>query len=149
MCEGTARDGSRPLLRFAGEPGEDRTLDRWIKSHKLLCSLECSDQPEGFGANWLCFADRVFEYPSLGYIIPISHTRYMAEEDSRRLLFCQRLVEARRWADMTQVQVARALGKHQSFISKCENGERRVDAFELAAFSRLYRKPMAWFVSED
>ena len=50
---------------------------------------------------------------------------------------------------MPQVQVARALGKHQSFISKCEHGERRVDAFELAAFSRLYRKPMAWFVGEE
>ena len=50
---------------------------------------------------------------------------------------------------MPQVQVARALGKHQSFISKCENGERRVDAFALAAFSRLYRKPMAWFVGEE
>ena len=73
----------------------------------------------------------------------------MAQEDSRRLLFCQRLVEARRAANMTQVQVAGALGKHQSFVSKCENGERRVDALELAAFSRLYRKPMAWFVGEE
>ncbi len=73
----------------------------------------------------------------------------MADEDSRRFLFCQRLVEARRSAGMTQVQVARTLGKHQSFVSKCENGERRVEAFELAAFSRLYRKPMAWFVGEE
>jgi len=30
-------------------------------------------------------------------------------------------------AGMTQVQVAAALGRPQSFVAKCESGERRVD----------------------
>jgi hypothetical protein len=47
---------------------------------------------------------------------------------------------------LTQVQVALALGKPQSFVSKCENGERRVDILELADFAQLYRKPLDFFI---
>ena len=72
----------------------------------------------------------------------------MPDEDSR-LLLLRRLGDARRSAGMTQVQVSAALGKHQSFVSKCENGERRVDAIELAAFAGLYQRPIAWFVGEE
>jgi len=45
------------------------------------------------------------------------------------------------------VQVARKLRRPQSFVSKCESGERRVDVVELAEFARLYRKPLSFFVS--
>jgi len=45
------------------------------------------------------------------------------------------------------VKVARKLGRQQSFVSKCESGERRVDVVELAEFARLYRKPLSFFVS--
>ena len=73
----------------------------------------------------------------------------MTQDDFRRMLLLSRLVEARREAGMTQVQVAAAFGKHQSFVSKCENGERRVDALELAAFARVYRRPLGWFLGEE
>jgi transcriptional regulator with XRE-family HTH domain len=48
------------------------------------------------------------------------------------------LKESRRGAGLTQLEAARLLGKPQSFISKCESGERRVDVVELIAFCRIY-----------
>jgi transcriptional regulator with XRE-family HTH domain len=40
------------------------------------------------------------------------------------------LVEARKNAGVTQEDVAERLNRHQSFVSKYENGERRVDLIE-------------------
>ncbi len=48
-------------------------------------------------------------------------------------------------AGLTQVDVAQSLGKPQSFISKCESGERRVDFVELIDFAQLYDKPLDYF----
>jgi transcriptional regulator with XRE-family HTH domain len=48
------------------------------------------------------------------------------------------LRHAREEADLTQVEVARALGRHQSFVSKIESGERRIDPIELLRFAELY-----------
>jgi transcriptional regulator with XRE-family HTH domain len=64
----------------------------------------------------------------------------------RRLL--ARLREARRHAGLSQVEVARALGRPQSFVSKCETGERRIDVIELWEFACLYDKPLGFFVGE-
>jgi len=60
--------------------------------------------------------------------------------------FLERLKQARKEKGLTQAGVANALGKHQSYVTKCENGERRVDIIELAEFARLYGKPLDYFV---
>ncbi len=60
----------------------------------------------------------------------------------------ERLLAARREARLTQVQVAAVFGKPQSFVSKCESGERRIDVVELGEFANLYRKPLNFFVGE-
>jgi transcriptional regulator with XRE-family HTH domain len=60
--------------------------------------------------------------------------------------FLRRLKRARNEAHMTQAEAARILRRPQSFVSKCESGERRVDAVELSEFARLYRKPLSFFV---
>lgn len=62
--------------------------------------------------------------------------------------FLLRLRAARKESGLTQVQAAKRLRKHQSFVSKSESGERRVDAVEFAEFARLYRKPLEFFVGE-
>ena len=62
--------------------------------------------------------------------------------------FLQRLRAARKEAGLTQALVAKRLGRPQSFVAKCESGERRVDAVELAAFARAYRKPLSYFLEE-
>jgi ribosome-binding protein aMBF1 (putative translation factor) len=61
--------------------------------------------------------------------------------------FLSRLKNARVEAGMTQVAVARQLARPQSFVSKCESGERRVDVVELQEFARLYSKPLSFFIS--
>jgi transcriptional regulator with XRE-family HTH domain len=59
--------------------------------------------------------------------------------------FLARLVEARREAGLTQVEVADRLGKARSFVSKCELGERRVDFVELQQLAKLYKKDLSFF----
>jgi transcriptional regulator with XRE-family HTH domain len=48
---------------------------------------------------------------------------------------------------MTQAEVAVELGKPQSFVSKCESGERRVDIIELSDFAKIYGKSIDFFLS--
>jgi transcriptional regulator with XRE-family HTH domain len=60
--------------------------------------------------------------------------------------FLKRLKRARKVAGLTQVEVARALGKHQSYVTRCETGERRVDVIELVAFAELYGRSLRYFV---
>jgi transcriptional regulator with XRE-family HTH domain len=49
-------------------------------------------------------------------------------------LFLHHLRETRNKAGLTQEQLADILGQTQSFISKVERGERRLDVVELRAF---------------
>lgn len=60
--------------------------------------------------------------------------------------FLKRLRAARDEAELTQVQVAKALDRPQSYVSKSESGERRIDVVELDEFARLYRKPLTYFL---
>lgn len=62
--------------------------------------------------------------------------------------FLERLKKARKEAGLTQAEVAERLDRPQSFVAKCESGERRVDVVELVRFSGLYGKPLQYFVSE-
>ena len=67
-------------------------------------------------------------------------------QTARYRAFLRRLRAARREAGLTQVAVARRLGKPQSFVSKCESGERRVDVVELDAFARVYGRRLDDFL---
>ena len=49
---------------------------------------------------------------------------------------CELLVEARDAAGLTQVELARRLDRPQSFVSKYENGERRLDVIEFMAVAK-------------
>lgn len=59
--------------------------------------------------------------------------------------FLKRLRQARLDAGLTQVGAARVLKMRQTFISKCELGERRVDFAELQRFAAAYKKPLNYF----
>lgn len=57
-----------------------------------------------------------------------------------------RLKQARIEAGLTQEEVAKRLKVEQTFVSKSELGDRRVDVIELMDFAKLYRKPLQYFL---
>ena len=60
--------------------------------------------------------------------------------------FLSKLRKARKAAKLTQEEVAQRLRQPQSFVSKMESGERRLDAVELKAIARIYGKPVDFFI---
>lgn len=70
----------------------------------------------------------------------------MARRSAAYRLFLRRLREARLAAGLTQAQVAAKLQRPQSYVSKCESGERRVDVVELQRFAQLYKRDLEFFV---
>lgn len=67
---------------------------------------------------------------------------------SRYQAFRALLIAAREAAGMTQVEVAERLGKPQSFVSKYERGERRLDFTEFLELSDLLGVDLAEFANE-
>lgn len=62
-------------------------------------------------------------------------------------IFRSLLVAARENSGLTQVQIADSLGKPQSFISKYERGERRLDFTEFIELANLLEIDVADFIS--
>jgi transcriptional regulator with XRE-family HTH domain len=60
--------------------------------------------------------------------------------------FVERLRRAREEAGLTQVQVAKKVGRPQSHISNVESGQQRVDVVELQRFAKLYNKDIKYFI---
>ena len=58
----------------------------------------------------------------------------------------KRLIKARCDSGKTQAEVSEILQKPQSFISKCESGERRIDVLELKQFADIYNKTLNHFI---
>ncbi len=58
----------------------------------------------------------------------------------------ERLKTARIEAGFSQQEIADKLGKPQSYISKIESGERRLDVAEMKKFAQIYKKPSSYFI---
>ena len=63
-----------------------------------------------------------------------------------RATFVGRLKKARIEARLTQDQVAEKLGCSQSWVSKIELGELRVEAIWLNRLAKLYGKSLSYFL---
>ena len=64
-------------------------------------------------------------------------------EQFRRLL-----ADARQAAGLTQVALAKRLGRPQSFVSKFERGERRLDVIEFLDVARALRVDPATIIAD-
>jgi len=62
--------------------------------------------------------------------------------------FRKRLISARKAQGLTQVEVARKLHRPQSFVSKYERGERRLDVVEFLEVARAIGVEPKAFIDE-
>lgn len=66
-------------------------------------------------------------------------TKTIYSDEHKRLV--NRLIKARE-------EVAKRLGRTQSYISKLESGQRRIDLIQLKDFAQIYKKPLTYFLSK-
>jgi len=58
----------------------------------------------------------------------------------------EQLKKARNEAGFDQEKVAELLGKTQSYVSKIEAGQRRIDVVQLKEFAKIYKKELSYFI---
>ena len=58
-------------------------------------------------------------------------------QSPRQEALCAFLVLERKKAGLTQADVAKKLGEHQSFVARLESGERRIDVVEFIRLAEI------------
>lgn len=71
---------------------------------------------------------------------------FKAVHSSEYKVLLSRLKKARIDTHLKQYEVAKKLKKPQSYISKIEAGERRLDILELKKLAQTYKKPVSFFI---
>jgi transcriptional regulator with XRE-family HTH domain len=66
---------------------------------------------------------------------------------SRYQFLLKQLIKAREKTGLTQLEVATKLNKPQSYISKIELGERKIDFIEMEDLCRIYNLPITNFTT--
>lgn len=65
-------------------------------------------------------------------------------EDHKALV--DKLIKARKERNLRQEDVAKLLGRTQSYVSKIEAGQRRIDIIQLKEFAKIYKKNFNFFI---
>lgn len=61
----------------------------------------------------------------------------------------KQLKKARREANLSQIEVAKLIEKPQSYISKTEAGQHRIDVIQLQEFAKIYKKRIDYFIKKS
>jgi transcriptional regulator with XRE-family HTH domain len=72
-----------------------------------------------------------------------------SKAESERIKLGERLREAREYLQLSQDEVARALGVPRAAISLIESGQRKVEALELKKLAQVYQRPVSHFTGGD
>jgi len=80
----------------------------------------------------------------LGYIIQTGMSKSIFTKDYKEII--NRLKQARIDVGLSQQATADKLGKPQSYVSKIESGERRLDVAEIKKFANIYKKDISFFI---
>lgn len=86
----------------------------------------------------------ILGYTTIGYTLQIDMSKSVYTEDYKEII--SRLRQARIEVGLSQQKVADKLGKPQSYISKIESGERRLDVAEIKKFSEVFKKSVDYFL---
>ena len=62
-------------------------------------------------------------------------------------IFIERMIQARKDAGLRQIDMAKKLRRPQSYISRVESGEYRLDILEVKNFAKLYNKDVKYFLN--
>ena len=57
-----------------------------------------------------------------------------------------KIIKARKEIGLRQEDAAKLLGRTQSYMSKIEAGQRRVDIIQLKEFAKIYKKDLDFFI---
>lgn len=74
---------------------------------------------------------------------------HQGNDDEARRRLGDRLRGARKYLGLKQEEVATYLKIPRTALTDIENGQRRVEAIELARLAKLYRLPVGYFTGED
>ena len=80
----------------------------------------------------------------MGYKIKTLMTKSIFTSEYKKVI--QQLRKARNEINFTQADIAKKLKKPQSYISKIERGERRIDIAEISILAKIYKKPLSYFI---
>jgi len=58
----------------------------------------------------------------------------------------ERLKQARKQVGLNQKEVAKSLARSQSYVSKVESGQLRIDIIKLKEFAKIYKKEISYFI---
>ena len=119
-------------------------LDTMVFFATGFSPLPLSPSARAMLGNFPCYYIPFWDYTTIGYIIEIHMSRSIYSKDYKVII--ERLKKARIEADLSQQAVADKLGKPQSYISKIETGERRLDVAEMKKFVAIYNKPADYFL---
>ena len=83
-------------------------------------------------------------YTTIGYTIQMDMSKSIYLKEYRNII--EKLKKARVDVGLKQSDVAQKLKKPQSYVSKIERGERRVDITELKELAKIYKKDITYFI---
>jgi transcriptional regulator with XRE-family HTH domain len=59
-----------------------------------------------------------------------------------------RLIQARKETGLTQAEIARKINRTQSYMSKIEAGQRRLDITQIKLLAEIYKKNISFFLED-
>ena len=88
-------------------------------------------------------------YPDFRYLLSVyTLVVYMGKTIRTKAyaIFIERMKNAREEAGLRQIDVARRMKRPQSYISRVESGEYRLDILEVKRFAEIYQKSIEYFI---